>query len=903
MFFGNRRPRNVTARDHGVPVFQPRCERLEAKILMAIDLGGTSPPNLPFSATIPTGIDMAEITPNQGAGYSVADVADLTGSGFDDILIGAPGVTGSPPTTVSSSGTGFAYLVFGSTFVASASNPVAIQNWLNVTGATQLANNDRVGSLAQLGTASQTNPISGSGINFPFSGITFTGVASLGASVAGVTLTSGQNAILIGAPNANSGSGAAYLISGNFALLAGQTINVTQPPPSGLRIVTFVNTASYAASGQLGFSVAGGFNILGDGSGDVILGAPNASVAPTTTQFPVPQNTGVTYVISAGALSGNSQTIDVSTLLSAQAIDISGASTGDKAGFSVADAGNVNGASGNIDDLLIGAPQAANSAGAAYLVYGGNLANLRSTVNGIPFITLANVTGGAGTGTAVPGAILTGPAGGSQTGFSVSAGGDFNADGFGDILIGSPTLAGSSTLLNQGAVYLLYGAASTSPAFLTGVIPLGAIPTAINSVTLTGAFAGDMAGYSVSQVGVINAGQPTGILIGAPGFTNNGQAGLFGTVYLIPGRINFTGAFSLATEQSSPLSGLQFVMTTPAVPTSNTFFGASVSGRVQGTQLFTVDQDKEADFVIGAPGYNALGLPANVLAGGAQIVESGFLQVPIPASNTIVAQIGVNTPFAPFSINATTPAALQIFVFGVPATASTPQFSPVTDIDPTTVKVDGIAFPNATLVADTNTANHLNGIVDAIITISPRSALNLPSGSVKITIAGKTLTSSPLPNFTWTGSATVTVTGGTGGGGSGSATGAAAAPATGPVLETQFVSPFGANQFSPSITAFSALNYQALPLSVAINEYLPPTGFRARLYAFNHPGKKVGISRGQNQGRASGINTLASGVFSRGVFHAKKIYTFTHKAPKVGNVTGVVPIQARLERFDDNLLR
>ena len=66
---------------------------------------------------------------------------------------------------------------------------------------------------------------------------------------------------------------------------------------------------------QLGFSVAGGSNILGDGAGDVILGAPNASVAPTNTTTPVPQNTGVVYVISAAALPGSTQTIDVSTLL------------------------------------------------------------------------------------------------------------------------------------------------------------------------------------------------------------------------------------------------------------------------------------------------------------------------------------------------------------------------------------------------------------------------------------------------------------------------------------------------------------------------------------------------------------------------------------------------------------
>ena len=229
-------------------------------------------------------------------------------------------------------------------------------------------------------------------------------------------------------------------------------------------------------------------------------------------------------------------------------------------------------------------------------------------------------------------------------------------------------------------------------------------------------------------------------------------------------------------------------------------------------------------------------------------------------------------------------------------------FAPVTDIDPTTVKVNGVAFPGATLVADPNVANHLNGIVDAIITISPRSALALANGSQPFTITGKTLATSPLPNFTWTGTATVNVTGGSGGG-SGSATGAIAAPATGPVLQTQFVSPFGANQFTPSLSALSALNYQAIPLSVALAEYLPPPGFRARLYSFNHPNRKIQVNRGQTTGRASGIHTLSSKVFTRGVFHPTKIYTINHKTAKIGDTTGVLPLKARVERFDDNLLR
>ena len=71
------------------------------------------------------------------------------------------------------------------------------------------------------------------------------------------------------------------------------------------------------------------------------------------------------------------------------------------------------------------------------------------------------------------------------------------------------------------------------------------------------------------------------------------------------------------------------------------------------------------------------------------------------------------------------------------------------------LSVRGIAFPGATLVQDPNTNNYLNGIPDAIITINPRSLLNLKNGLNVITITGQTLASSPLPNFTWTGTATV----------------------------------------------------------------------------------------------------------------------------------------------------
>src|SRR5262249_45918163 len=147
-----------------------------------------------------------------------------------------------------------------------------------------------------------------------------------------------------------------------------------------------------------------------------------------------------------------------------------------------------------------------------------------------------------------------------------------------------------------------------------------------------------------------------------------------------------------------------------------------------------------------------------------------------------------------------------------------------------------VAFPNATLQQDPNTANYLNGIPDAIITISPRSALGLTSGLNNITITGQTLPTSPLANQTFTGTATVTVTGGTVTPIVSSVAGIAPGAVTDTVLNTQF----GNNQFTPSLAQLSAYNYQPIPLPVALNQYLPPEGFRQRIYAYNHPGKKLG---------------------------------------------------------------
>ena len=422
MLFGNRRPRKLAARGLSHETFELRAEPLEARLLLAIDLGGTLPSISPNIATAPFGIGLGNNQISQGAGFSVADVGNLvSGTPYDDFVIGAPTV-GTSPSTIGSGVNSAVYLVFGSQTVGVTS----VTDWIgkNSAGAFNYTPNDRIGDLGQLTSpdnatpTSQTNPITNTALDFPFAAVKFINTVNLqsmvGVSAAGLRLPNGQGAILFGAPGAldgnqlNPGTGRAYLVFGAFTSFIGQTVNLDDPNFAtdfpGLNLVTFVNGTN--PGGRLGASVSGGSNIFGDGSTDIILGSPGATVAPNTPT-PVPSNTGVVYVMSTALLSGGTQTINVSTLgqSGTQSAIFSGVASGDQAGFSVADAGDVNGATAggkNVDDLLIGAPQAASSAGAAYLVYGGTaLANLATTVNGVRYINLANV-GTTGTN-AVPG--------------------------------------------------------------------------------------------------------------------------------------------------------------------------------------------------------------------------------------------------------------------------------------------------------------------------------------------------------------------------------------------------------------------------------------------------------------------------------------------------------------------
>ena len=208
MLDGNERLRKSTARSSYHGKFQPRGEGLENRLLMAIDLGGTTPTLNPNIATAPNGMDFAGAQIGQGAGFSVADVGNVVSSSpYDDFVIGAPTV-GSTPATIGTGINSAAYLIFGSQTVGL----TTVTDWIgkNAAGNFNYSPTDRVGDLGQMTNPPnanvdiQTNPINGDQLDFPFPAIKFVNtvnlVSKLGVSVAGVRLPSGAGAILFGAP-------------------------------------------------------------------------------------------------------------------------------------------------------------------------------------------------------------------------------------------------------------------------------------------------------------------------------------------------------------------------------------------------------------------------------------------------------------------------------------------------------------------------------------------------------------------------------------------------------------------------------------------------------------------------------------------------------------------------------
>lgn len=240
-------------------------------------------------------------------------------------------------------------------------------------------------------------------------------------------------------------------------------------------------------------AVANAGDVNGDGIKDLLVGIP----------FDSSNNRGRAAVIF-GQANGFPLTLDLDAL-GANGVIFVGQVNGDQFGRTVAGAGDVNG--DGFDDFVIGAPGndagvASSERGAAYVIFGKadlatfGMATLDGT-NGFKIAGDTRRTGVSGIAQAVGGYNLAG----------AGAGGDFNGDGFDDVVIGAPDIqafaAGGAT---SGAAFIIFGKntnAGTGGTAFTSPLSVADL-TGANGMMFGSTTANHFMGSEVGFVGDVN---------------------------------------------------------------------------------------------------------------------------------------------------------------------------------------------------------------------------------------------------------------------------------------------------------------------------------------------------------------------------------------------------------------
>jgi len=405
------------------------------------------------------------------AGWSVSSAGDVNGDGFADIIVGARGNDSGGSTA------GAAYVVFGKS-----------------TG---------FGTLIDLTGLAATD-------GFKIQGERHDDQAGFSVSSAGDVNGDGFADIIVGAPfKDRSGpgggvyAGTVYVIFGKASGF-GSLIDLTGlSAVDGFKIQGGV--AERFHEGEVaGRSVSSAGDVNGDGFADIIVGAP--------ANFNDDGYTGAAYVVF-GKSSGFGSLIDLTNLSAAQGFKIQGDAADDRAGI-VSSGGDVNG--DGFADIIVGAygnDSGGDRAGAAYVIFGkaGGFGNL---------INVSDLT-------ASEGFKIQGDFAADQAGGSVSSAGDFNGDGFADILVGARSNDSGGS--NAGAAYVIYGKAGS----FGSLIDLTDL-SAAQGFKIQGDAADDNAGRSVSSGGDVNGDGFADIIVGAYGNDSGGYNA--GAAYVIFGR-------------------------------------------------------------------------------------------------------------------------------------------------------------------------------------------------------------------------------------------------------------------------------------------------------------------------------------------------------------------------------